>query len=162
MGHATDHVTARLCAIPTGLSARCEVFVRREFLTLGGALVAGLGTCITGEGAQRALARDQPGSRGAEIRTIDAEYHRLGVGFVARVDQLGAVLEARVAVDLAVSTGPGALVTLPMLRATFFSVRLDPGQDRDPGSHHPQQTERFSTIHRYLLENSYASCLLSV
>jgi hypothetical protein len=161
MIHAINHFTACLCTSTTGLSASCEVLVRREFLTFGSALVTGLGTCFTSEGAQRALACDQPGGHGAEIRTIDTEQHRLGVGFVARGDQLGAVTEARVAVDLAVSTSLGALVHLLMLGVTFFSVCLDPGQACEPGSHHPQHPERFSTVHRYLLGKSNASCMLS-
>ena len=102
------HSPAGLRAFPTRFGAVGHVLIVLEHLACGRALVAALRTAFAGRDRKHAVASGQFGRERTTVGTVDARIHRLRVFLIPLREEVGAVVKAHVALELAVGAGLGA------------------------------------------------------
>src|SRR5262245_28511382 len=97
-----DHLAAGLGTVTTGLGTGCHVLVVGEFFARLAAGITGLGAGVAEGGCQRPGPPGQLACRSADRPAVVAQVHRLDVVLLAVSDEMGAVVEAGVALAGAV------------------------------------------------------------
>ena len=153
MRQVLDHFAARLGAVAARLGAGRHVLVVLELLARLGALVVALRAALAGGCRERTVAGAQGGGQFAALRAIDAGVHALGVVFAPLGDQLGAVVEAGITMDLTVGTSLGALLKVRIVLVGLVGERFRAhGESGQAGSGCAERAHNFTTVHRNLLE----------
>ena len=104
-----EHLPTRLRTLATFFGANRHRFVIRELFASRRALIATLGAALARRSGQRAVTRRQARGQLAAIAAVNAEVHALRVLLFAIGHQRRTMMEAHVALDLALRAGFGAL-----------------------------------------------------
>lgn len=147
------HLVTLLGAGAARLGASGHLFVAGNLLAGGSTLLTTFGATLRSRRGEVALAGAQRRAQLAAIRAVHAEVHALGMFLFSLPHERRAMMEARVAHNLAVSAGCCALQHHDGVRVVFRFLGGDRGHaDDEEGESQSHRTQRDrSVIHGHRL-----------
>ena len=138
--HHLHHVATFLGAGAARLGAGGHVFVIGKLLAGGSTLVATFGATLRRSGGKLALPCAQRRAHFAALRAVHTKMHAPGMLFFAVTHEGCAVMEARIALNLAIGTGGCALQHMGRVRTVFRCLAREHGRacDEESQSHRTQ------------------------
>jgi hypothetical protein len=117
--HHLRHRTTFLGAVATRLGAGDHLLISGKFLASGSALLTAFGTTLRRMPREIALPCAQSRTQFAAFRAVHAEIHAFGMVLFPVAHERCAVLETRIALNLAICTVRGTLQQMGSVRAVF-------------------------------------------